>query len=79
MAGTLRGLCDDRRLHPGHFVVEFATPGIGHILAGAGAEFCFLDMEHSGFGFETVKAALRFLDSASVPSKAYDHVARALE
>jgi 2-dehydro-3-deoxyglucarate aldolase/4-hydroxy-2-oxoheptanedioate aldolase len=85
MPNTLRAMCDDRRLHVGHFVVEFATPGIGHILAGAGAEFCFLDMEHSGFSFETAKAALRFLQAAEVPavvrvpSKAYDHVARALD
>ncbi len=82
---TLQEMCRDRRLHVGHFVVEFATPGIGHILAGAGAEFCFLDMEHSGFSFETVKATLRFLQAADVatvvrvPSKAYDHVARALD
>jgi len=85
MPQTLRSLLADRALHPGHFVVEFATPGIGHVLAGAGAEFCFLDMEHSGFSFETVKAALRFLQAAEVPavvrvpSKAYDHIARALD
>lgn len=82
---TLRDICRDGRLHAGHFVVEFATPGIGHILAGAGAAFCFLDMEHSGFSFETVKATLRHLEAADVPtlvrvpSKAYDHVARALD
>lgn len=82
---SLKQLCRDGRLHAGHFVVEFATPGIGHVLAGAGAEFCFLDMEHSGFSFDTVKAALRFLQAAEVPtlvrvpSKAYDHVARALD
>jgi 2-dehydro-3-deoxyglucarate aldolase/4-hydroxy-2-oxoheptanedioate aldolase len=82
---SLKQLCRDGRLHVGHFVVEFATPGIGHVLAGAGAEFCFLDMEHSGFSFDTVKATLRFLQAAEVPtlvrvpSKAYDHVARALD
>lgn len=81
----LKEMCRDGRLHAGHFVLEFATPGIGHILAGAGAEFCFLDMEHSGFSFETVKATLRYLQAAGVPSlvrvpsKAYDHVARALD
>lgn len=82
---SLRSMLTDGCLHAGHFVVEFATPGIGHLLAGAGAEFCFLDMEHSGFSFETVKAALRYLQAAEVPavvrvpSKAYDHVARALD
>ena len=85
MTRTFKEMCRDGRLHAGHFVVEFATPGIGHILAGAGAAFCFLDMEHSGFSFETVKATLRHLDGAGVPalvrvpSKAYDHVARALD
>jgi 2-dehydro-3-deoxyglucarate aldolase/4-hydroxy-2-oxoheptanedioate aldolase len=83
--GGLRAMCGSGRLHVGHFVVEFATPGIGHILAGAGAEFCFLDMEHSGFSFDTVKAALRFLQAGGVPalvrvpSKAYADVARALD
>ena len=81
----LRAMCGSGRLHAGHFVIEFATPGIGHILAGAGAEFCFLDMEHSGFSFETVKATLRVLRAAGVaplvrvPSGAYHHVARALD
>ncbi len=85
MPNTLRNLCADGRLHAGHFVVEFATPGIGHILAGAGAEFCFLDMEHSGFSYETVKSTLRYLQAAEVPTvvrvpgKAYDQVARALD
>ena len=33
----------------GHFVVEFATPGIGHILKSAGCDFVLFDLEHSGF------------------------------
>jgi 2-dehydro-3-deoxyglucarate aldolase/4-hydroxy-2-oxoheptanedioate aldolase len=85
MPAGLRAMCGSGRLHVGHFVVEFATPGIGHTLAGAGAEFCFLDMEHSGFSFDTVKATLRFLQAGGVPalvrvpSKAYADVARALD
>ena len=36
----------------GHFIVEFATPGIGHILKSAGVRLRALsDLEHSGFGF----------------------------
>ena len=31
----------------GHYVGEFATPGIGHLLASAGCDFVFFDMEHS--------------------------------
>ena len=39
----------------GLFVFEFATPGIALIAQEARADFLVLDMEHSGFGFETVK------------------------
>ncbi|HWT29934.1 MAG TPA: hpch/hpai aldolase, partial [Propylenella sp.] len=46
----------------GHFIVEFATPGIGHILKSAGCDFVLFDLEHSGFGFETVKSAMRYFE-----------------
>jgi len=39
----------------GTFVMEFATPGLASIVAAAGADFVMLDMEHSGWSFETVK------------------------
>jgi 2-keto-3-deoxy-L-rhamnonate aldolase RhmA len=66
----------------GHFIVEFATPGIGHIMKSAGCDFCLLDMEHSGFAIETVKSAVRYMQAAElplivrVPSKDYHHIAR---
>jgi 2-keto-3-deoxy-L-rhamnonate aldolase RhmA len=69
----------------GHFIVEFATPGIGHILKSAGCDFVLFDMEHSGFQFETVKSALRYFEAADlpaivrVPSKEYHHIARAMD
>jgi len=69
----------------GHFIVEFATPGIGHILKSAGCDFVLFDCEHSGFGLETVKSAMRYFEAASlpaivrVPSKEYHHIARALD
>src|SRR5215211_8419063 len=69
----------------GHFIVEFATPGIGHILKNAGCEFVLFDLEHSGFGFETVKSAIRYFEAAGVapivrvPSKEYHHIARACD
>ena len=78
----LRSQCQTRSAKYGHFIVEFATPGIGHILKNAGCDFVLFDMEHSGFGFETVKQAVRYFDAADlpaivrVPSKAYDHMAR---
>jgi 2-keto-3-deoxy-L-rhamnonate aldolase RhmA len=69
----------------GHFIVEFATPGIGHILKSAGCDFVLFDMEHSGFGFETLKSAIRYFEAADlpvivrVPSKEYHHIARAMD
>ena len=69
----------------GHFVVEFATPGIGHILKSAGCDFVLFDMEHSGFGFETLKSAVRYFEAADlpmiarVPSLQYNHIARAMD
>src|ERR1700746_504654 len=69
----------------GHFVVEFATPGIGHIMKSAGCDFVLLDMEHSGFGFETVKSMLGYMAAAQLapivpsPPKDYHHIARACD
>jgi 2-keto-3-deoxy-L-rhamnonate aldolase RhmA len=82
---SLKAMAGGRRLKVGHFVVEFATPGIGHILKSAGCDFVLFDMEHSGFGFETVKSAVRYFQAASlpaiirVPSKDYHHLARACD
>lgn len=69
----------------GHFLVEFATPGIGHILKSAGCEFVILDTEHTGYSFETVRRMAQYTRAADlpmivrVPSKAYHHIARALD
>jgi 2-keto-3-deoxy-L-rhamnonate aldolase RhmA len=81
----LKELAANRSPKFGHFIVEFATPGIGHILKSAGCDFVLLDMEHSGFGFETVKSVLRYLEAADLPaivrcpSKDYHHIARACD
>ncbi len=82
---TLKQLAQTRDLKVGHYVGEFATPGIGHILKNAGCDFVFFDMEHSGFGFETTKRALRYFETAGLPamvrppSKSYDQIARTLD
>jgi len=79
---SLKDLAKTRKLKVGHFVVEFATPGIGHILKSAGCDFVLFDMEHSGFSVETVKSAIRFMQAANlpmiarVPSRDYHHIAR---
>ena len=63
----LKQLTASRDLKVGNFIVEFATPGIGHILKQAGLDFAFFDMEHSGFSFETLKSAIRYFEAAQVP------------
>jgi 2-keto-3-deoxy-L-rhamnonate aldolase RhmA len=81
----LKEMARSRDLKLGHFIVEFATPGIGQILKGAGCDFALFDTEHSGFGFETIKSVLRYMQAADlptivrVPSKEYHHIARAAD
>jgi 2-keto-3-deoxy-L-rhamnonate aldolase RhmA len=81
----LKAMAQTRAPKFGHFNVEFATPGIGHIMKSAGCDFTLLDLEHSGFGFETVKSALRYFEAADLPaivrapSREYHHIARALD
>jgi len=65
---ALKEMSRTREVKLGHFIVEFATPGIGHILKAAGCDFAFFDLEHSGFGFETAKSALRYFEAAGVPA-----------
>ncbi|MCH8155987.1 MAG: hpch/hpai aldolase [Proteobacteria bacterium] len=82
---NLKRLFASAGLKVGHAIFEFDTPGIGQIVAAAGVDFVFLDMEHSGFGFMEVKrviTALRAADIAALvrpPSNAYHHIARALD
>lgn len=82
---SMREMARTRSLKVGHFVVEFATPGIGYMLRNAGCDFVLFDTEHSGFHNETIKSALRYFEAARlpaivrVPSKEYHHIARALD
>ena len=82
---TLKEMTGTRRAKFGTVLIELASPGIGYILKAAGAQFVFIDMEHSGFGFDTVKQLLRYMEAASlpafvrVPSRHYHHIARALD
>lgn len=84
-ARTLKELAGTRELKVGHFIVEFATPGIGHMLANCGCDFVLFDTEHSGFHHETIKATIRYFEAARVPvivrvpSKSYHHIARACD
>jgi 2-dehydro-3-deoxyglucarate aldolase/4-hydroxy-2-oxoheptanedioate aldolase len=72
-------------LKVGHLVMEFLTPGIGHLLRNAGCDFVIFDMEHSGFDLETIKRGVRYAEAAGLPavvrtpSSNVDHIARILD
>jgi len=82
---NLRSLVGTPTTKVGTFLFEFATPGIGQILKAAGADFAVLDMEHTGFGFETVRQVVRYCQAAAlplvvrVPSQQRHHISRALD
>jgi 2-keto-3-deoxy-L-rhamnonate aldolase RhmA len=66
----------------GTFVMEFATPGLAGIVAAAGCDLIVLDMEHSGWGFETVKQQIAHARGAGLvpivnprrgPDRSTDH------
>ena len=78
-----RALAGDQVL--GALVFEFFTPGIAQLMARAGCEFVLYDMEHSGLGFETLKAqcahcrGIGVVPMARVPRGEYHFLARALD
>ena len=82
---NLRALVGTPTTKVGTFLFEFATPGIGQILKAAGADFAVLDMEHTGFSFDTVRQVVRYCQAARlplvvrVPSQQRHHISRALD
>src|SRR5205807_258239 len=69
----------------GTMVFEFDSPGLARIVAGAGADFIILDMEHSGWGIETIKRQIAFARGAAIvplvnpPSDAREFIGRPLD
>ena len=84
-AQTIRAMATNRKPKLGHFLVEFCTPGIGHICKSAGCDFVLLDMEHSGFSYDTLKSMLRYMEAAEMPTivraptRDYTFIARACD
>ena len=83
---SLKGMARSRALKCGHFVVEFATPGIGHILKGG--RLRLRPVRHRALGLRAARrsrARLRYFEAAQlptivrVPSKEYHHIARAAD
>ena len=64
---NLKRLFASDNLKVGHSIFEFNSPGVGQIIASAGCDFVFLDMEHSGFGISETKRAIAGLGSAVFP------------
>lgn len=69
----------------GTFVFEFGTSGVGPLAANAGAEFIMYDLEHSAFGWETLRLLCAATDHTSaiplarVPAAERAYVSRALD
>ncbi len=84
-ASTLRATLAAGELVLGTFLTDLATPFIGRVAAGAGAEFMVIDQEHTGLGLREVKtiiAAAGAFDIAPivrVPDARYDLIAGALD
>jgi 2-keto-3-deoxy-L-rhamnonate aldolase RhmA len=82
---NLRRLFSRDGLKVGHSVFEFDTPGIGQIIKSADADFAFIDMEHSGFGYAELKRLITSMRAAGLPSlvrppsRSGSHISRALD
>ena len=64
---NLKRLFASDNLKVGHSIFEFNSPGVGQIIASAGCDFVFLDMEHSGFGISETKRAIAGLRVGGIP------------
>ena len=75
--GGQRARCDGVRV--------LRWPGLPQLCANAGAEFALFDMDHTGLGFETLKAqcalcrGCRIVPMTRVPRSEYHFIARVLD
>jgi 2-keto-3-deoxy-L-rhamnonate aldolase RhmA len=69
----------------GTMVGEFLTTNVARVVRAAGGEFVLYDLEHSGYGVDTLRELLPATNAADVvplvrvPDAVYDSVARALD
>ena len=69
----------------GTMVCEFLTTNVARVVRAAGGEFVLYDLEHSGYGVDTLRELLPATNAAGVvplvrvPDAVYDSVARALD
>ncbi|SDM64129.1 HpcH/HpaI aldolase family protein [Nonomuraea jiangxiensis] len=82
---TIKQALRDGELVVGTFVFEFATNGIGRLVAGAGARFAIFDAEHTGWGWETLGRLVATTRPAGVepyirvPTAEHSQISRALD
>jgi len=83
--GTLKSRLSAGEIVFGTMVFEFDSPGLARIVAAAGADFIILDMEHSGWGVETIKRQIAHAHGAGLtplvnpPGDAHDFICRPLD
>ncbi|MEP7361964.1 MAG: aldolase/citrate lyase family protein [Acidobacteriota bacterium] len=81
----LQQVVAEGRVPIGHMVWEFKSRGVAQIVANAGADFVFIDMEHSGFDNETVADLIGWFKATTVapivriPQTMYHFIARAMD
>jgi 2-keto-3-deoxy-L-rhamnonate aldolase RhmA len=69
----------------GTMAFEFNTTGLARLAAGAGAEFCIFDQEHTGWSAETIRMLVATSGGADlvpmvrVPTTQYHLIARVLD
>jgi 2-keto-3-deoxy-L-rhamnonate aldolase RhmA len=67
-AHALRKALQQGQVPIGTWLFGIHSPGITRLLAGAGVDFIVIDMEHSGFGTDTVRALLAETHSLELPA-----------
>lgn len=73
------------RVPLGTMVCEFLTTNVARVVRAAGGEFVLYDLEHSGYGVDTLRELLPATNAAGVvplvrvPDAVYDSVSRALD
>ncbi|MCC7371795.1 MAG: aldolase [Chloroflexi bacterium] len=69
----------------GTMAFEFNTTGLARLAAGAGAEFCIFDQEHTGWSVETIRTLVAtsggtdLVPMCRVPTTQYHLIARVLD
>jgi len=69
----------------GTMAFEFNTTGLARLAAGAGAEFCIFDQEHTGWSVETIRmlvatsGATDLVPMVRVPTTQYHLISRVLD